>query len=156
MNDEAFQPDPGVTQHPAWARLDDQLRYYSRSSRRCHLRYKLIKGGEILLGVAIPLLVYHDLKLLTAASGAVIAAAEAFLHLNQYATLWIEYRATAERLKREKWLFLARAGAYRELTDADALVQLAEQVEQHLSGEHDKWLDDLRQAAREVPKTKAG
>jgi hypothetical protein len=61
--------------------------------------------------------------------GVAIALIEAIQQINQYSTLWVTYRSTAERLKHEKYLFLSAAGPYRELTDSEMLVQLAERVE---------------------------
>ena len=50
---------------------------------------------------------------------------EAVIHLNQYQQDWLVYRSTAESLKHEKFLYLARAGAYAGLDDARAHALLA-------------------------------
>ena len=54
------------------------------------------------------------------------------------------YRATAERLKHEKFLFLSAAGPYRGLIVPDALILLAERVEEHVSTEHANWFNETR------------
>lgn len=64
--------------------------------------------------------------------------------MNQYATLWVTYRATTERLKHEQYLFLASAGPYKSLTEADRLITLAERVEEHVSTEHANWFNETR------------
>lgn len=64
--------------------------------------------------------------------GVLIAVLEAVQQMNQYSTLWVTYRATAERLKHEQYLFLSVAGPYKGMTDGDRLVTLAERVEEHV------------------------
>ncbi|WP_419626541.1 DUF4231 domain-containing protein [Thiolapillus sp.] len=64
--------------------------------------------------------------------------------VNQYSTLWVTYRATAERLKHEKYLFLSVAGPYKELTESERLIVLAERIEEHVSTEHANWSNETR------------
>ena len=60
--------------------------------------------------------------------------------MNQYSSLWFTYRATAEKLKHEKALFLEKAGHYKELDDVEILNLLAERVEETVSTENAKWV----------------
>lgn len=71
--------------------------------------------------------------------------------MNQYATLWVTYRTTAERLKQEKYLFLSGAGPYRPLSEAERLIQLAERVEDVMANEHTSWFNDTRQITTQAP-----
>lgn len=57
--------------------------------------------------------------------------------MNQYHENWISYRSTAEQLKHEKYLWLSKAGPYKD-TEAPE-VMLAERVESLISREHAKW-----------------
>jgi hypothetical protein len=75
----------------------------------------------------------------TAILGASVAILEGLQQLGQYNNLWVNYRATAEQLKHEKFLFLAKSGSYRDLGEAEALKQLAERIEERVSTEHAKW-----------------
>ena len=59
---------------------------------------------------------------------------EGLLHLNQYQENWTNYRTTAESLKHEKFLFLAKAGPYADAADPRAT--LAERVEALISQEN--------------------
>jgi hypothetical protein len=63
---------------------------------------------------------------------------ESILHLNQYQQNWITYRSTAEALKHEKFLYLARAAHYASAAKPQAL--LAERVEALVSQEHTRWV----------------
>ena len=52
--------------------------------------------------------------------------------------LWQQYRMTAETLVAEFWSYKARLGAYKEISDADAL--FAEHVQAILKAEHEDWI----------------
>src|SRR5438105_11283295 len=118
-------PD-AVKKHAAWIRLEDQLDWYDRNSVACQRWYKGLKLLQVIFGASIPLFAYLERPFATAVLGVSIAILEAVQHLNQYSTLWIEYRSTAERLKHEHWLFLSRAGEFRGLDEDEALRVLAE------------------------------
>lgn len=136
--------------HPAWLRLENQLQWYDSKSISSQRWYKRLKFAQVLLAVLIPvmsLLPAHLAKWATAISGTVIALLEAVQQMNQYSTLWLTYRATAERLKHEKYLFLSAAGPYRNLSEPERLIQLAERVEEHVSTEHANWFNETRRVA---------
>jgi hypothetical protein len=75
---------------------------------------------------------------ITAILGASVAILEGLQQLGQCNNLWTSYCATAEQLKYEKYLFLARSGPYRDLGEEEALKRLAERVEERVSIEHAK------------------
>lgn len=136
-----------LAEHPAWHRLEDQLQWYDTKSVYCQKWYKWLKLVQIILAVLIPVLSHLEpmyAKWATSVAGALIAALEAMQHVNQYSTLWVTYRATAERLKHEKYLFLSAAGPYAGLLQSDRLTSLAERVEEHVSTEHANWFNETR------------
>lgn len=139
-----------VGSHPAWFRMVDQLNWYDSKSRYCQRRFKSLKFTQIALAVLIPatsLLSADYAKWTASIAGALIAVLEAVQQMNQYSTLWVMYRATAERLKHEKYLFLSAAGPYKGLTEPERLVALAERVEEHVSTEHANWFNETHRAA---------
>ena len=139
-----------VGSHPAWCRLIDQLNWYDSKSRYCQRRFKGLKFAQIALAVLIPvtsLLPADYAKWTASIAGALIAVLEAVQQMNQYSTLWVMYRATAERLKHEKYLFLSAAGPYKGLAEPERLVTLAERVEEHVSTEHANWFNETHRAA---------
>lgn len=144
-------PAPESVQlHPAWFRLIDQLNWYDHKSQRCQRWYKGLKFVQIGLAILIPvtsLLPADCAKWTASIAGAVIALLEAVQQMNQYSVLWFSYRATAERLKHEKYLFLSAAGPYKGLAEPERLVALAERVEEHVSTEHANWFNETRRAA---------
>lgn len=151
--DSIIVTEPGIivpdfaAAHPAWLRLEDQLNWYDDKSLHNQKRYKQLKFAQIVLAMLIPVLAFLSTacaRYATALFGIVIALLEAVQQMNQYSTLWVTYRATAERLKHEKYLFLSAAGPYRGLLEPERLIQLAERVEEHVSTEHANWFNETR------------
>lgn len=121
-------------------RLEDQLAWYSSRARLNQNRYKLLKVVEIAAAALVPVVGVWNVAqsaLVTALLGASVVVLEAVQHVYQYQSNWIAYRATAESLKREKYLYAAGAGAYAGESDRDRV--LAERIEEVMSNEHAKW-----------------
>ena len=150
-------PDPTPTtaqpDDPILARLNDQLSWYSAKSRAARRTFKRIKVTEIIGAALIPALSGHSwprfpslLAYIIGALGVLITILEGLLHLNQYQENWSSYRNTAESLKHEKFLFLAKAGPYA--TAADPRAALAERVEALISQENTQWVATLQKSAK--------
>lgn len=136
--------------HPAWFRLESQATWYDDKSQHSQRWYKRLKIAQVSLAVLIPatsLLPADGAKWAASIAGILIAVLEAVQQMNQYSTLWVTYRATAERLKHEKYLFLSAAGPYKSLSEPDRLIALAERVEEHVSTEHANWFNETRRVA---------
>lgn len=136
-----------VSMHPAWHRLEDQLQWYDNKSTQSQKWYKRLKLVQISLAVLIPVASHLEpmyAKWATSIAGALVAILEGVQHVNQYSTLWITYRATAEHLKHEKFLFLSAAGPYKGQDESERLIALAERVEEHVSTEHANWFNETR------------
>src|SRR5918995_351494 len=147
--EEYFDPEE-FAKHPAWLRLNDQLDWYDRKSGDNQRRYKQIKIAQLILAGSIPVFALVGEvwgRWITAILGASVAILEGLQQLGQYNNLWTSYRATAEQLKHEKFLFLAHSGPYRKMGQQDALSLLAERVEEQVSTEHAKWVSERRQQA---------
>ncbi|WP_205738609.1 DUF4231 domain-containing protein [Halomonas heilongjiangensis] len=140
---DGLLPDDTLSRRAEWRRLEDQLAWYGQRSRYCRRWHKRLRLVQVTFAAAIPVLSLANPPLarwLTALLGASIAVLEATEQINQFGPLWIQYRATAEHLKHEKFLLLAAAGPYRDLDRAEALRLLAERVEEHVSSEHARWV----------------
>jgi len=149
---EYFDPEE-FAKHPAWLRLNDQLDWYDKKSGDNQRRYKQIKVAQFVLAGSIPVFaLVGDVwgRWVTAILGASVAILEGLQQLEQYNNLWVSYRATAEQLKHEKYLFLAHSGPYRKLGQEDALSLLAERVEEQVSTEHAKWVSERSQQAQQA------
>jgi hypothetical protein len=131
---------------PAWARLEDQIKWYDAKSNHNQTWFKRLKMAQILVAAAIPVAAGLDAAMwLVGGAGALIVALEGLQQLQQYQQNWTTYRSTCERLKHEKFLFLARAGPYAAAENAEAL--LAERVEGLVSQEHAAWASHQEEAS---------
>ena len=129
------------TDDPIQKRLEDQLAWYSQKSRAARRAFKRIKMVEIVSAALIPFLTGRSWPyehFVIGGLGVLITVLEGILHLNQYQENWTNYRNTAESLKHEKFMFLAKAGPYANV--ADPRTALAERVEALISQENSQWV----------------
>lgn len=130
--------------NPTLQRLDEQIAWYDRKSRECQLRYKAFKAVVIIGAAAIPVVAAFDVPVYVAGIlGGIVVVVEGLLQAYQYHKNWITYRSTAESLKHEKYLYLARADSYAY--SKKPLRLLAERIEGLISQEHARWISSRRQ-----------
>jgi hypothetical protein len=141
-------------QHPTLERLDSQIAWYDAKSRQCALRFKVLKAVVIGAAAAIPVVAAFDVEVYVAGIlGAVVVVIEGLLQADQYHQNWITYRSTAEALKHEKYLYLARADVYAG--SRNPLRLLAERIEGLISQEHARWISSRRHLDDEEKKDKS-
>jgi Protein of unknown function (DUF4231) len=134
---------------PILERLENQISWYGRKSTYNHRMYKSLKAIEIVAAVLVPLASGLQVRaVITGSLGVLIAVLEGLLQLNQYQQNGVTYRTTCEALKHEKYLYLAKAGAYTGADGAQAHIRLAERVESLVSQEHAKWVALQDQGAK--------
>lgn len=141
-----------IKSHPAWIRMNDQFQWYDNKSINCKKWYTWLRVMQTILAVFIPVASHLDpcvAKWATSISGALIAVLEGVQQINQYPTLWVRYRSTAENLNHHKYLLLSSAGPYKDLKLEDQLISLAENVEEIVSSEHAKWNKETQQSTKE-------
>ena len=127
-------------------RLDQQLAFLSKASRankRTFLRLRIL---EVLLGTGITIFSPFATRwgwapLAIALAGGGIAVSGSLLVLNRHQENWLRYRALAEALKREKYLFLTGTLPYNDPTTAfPRLVTVCESL---LSEENSHWSQQM-------------
>jgi len=123
-------------------RIDDQIKWLSSSSSKNQQWFKKLRAAEIVMGCAIAYLVSHaelmPIQVLTGAMGVAVATIGGLLSLYRFQEKWIEYRVTAESLKREKFFFLTGTAPY----DVDDRFQtLVTRVEAILAAENVQWAE---------------
>jgi hypothetical protein len=138
-------------------RLDNQIDWYERKGRRNRLWFLALRAFEIVLAAGIPLLTSvvrdkPDIGILLGSMSVAIAVIAGILALFRFQELWIEYRATAETLKREKFMFLAQSGPY---ASPGAFGALVERVETLLAAESTKWTGYMRAPSGPAENAKA-
>jgi len=141
--------DVAANDSPAWARLEDQIRWYDAKSRHNQRWFKWLKICQIVTAAAIPVAAASSAPLwLIGSGGALIVVLEGLQQLEQFQQNWTTYRSTCERLKHEKFLFLEGAGQYGETLQPNAL--LAERVEGLVSQEHAAWVSHREEARKQM------
>lgn len=128
------------------SRLDDQFNWLEKKSAYNQKMHKILMTIEIILSVTIPALApYADSKspvinILIALIGITIASIAGVLKIYKFQEKWINYRSTAEDLKREKLMYLTETGFYGKNLDKDKKFNsLVNRVESILSNENIKW-----------------
>jgi hypothetical protein len=147
----ASQPDGGgavvLPSSPAWERLESQIAWYDRKSSQNQRWFKRLKVMQIVTAAAIPVAAGASAPAwLVGGAGALIVVLEGLQQLQQYQQNWTTYRSTCERLKHEKYLYLAGAGPYATAPRRDAM--LAERVEGLVSQEHAAWVSQQQEATQ--------
>ena len=136
---------------PGWSRLEQQIRWYDRESRRASARYKAIKVLQLLAAAAVPVVAGLGVSAwVTGSIGSAIVVMEGIQQLSRDHEYWISYRATCEALRQEMWLFEARAGIYRGADEPDTLV--AERLHEITSQESARWVAIVSEA-KQAPKS---
>lgn len=124
-------------------RVEEQLAWFEKKSGLNQARYKRLRLVAIVLSALIPLLVgfisddLDWLKIATGAAGVLIAIAEGLLSLYKYQENWIQYRSTAEALKRESFFYKTSSGEYRKAKDPFPL--FVERIEAIIEGDTRNW-----------------
>ncbi|MBF0781161.1 MULTISPECIES: DUF4231 domain-containing protein [unclassified Granulicatella] len=121
-------------------RLDDQIHWYDKKSKKHQNWYKYLKIAEILLGTVIPvltLLKFYYFDILVTLCSSLILVCESFIALYSHKENWIKYRQTTETLKNEKYMFLTLSGVYKDETTP--FILLVERCETIISSENINW-----------------
>ena len=126
-------------------RLDDQINWYERKSVTNQRWFKRLRFAEIVAAATIPFLAGFAgnsflIKIAIGALGVVVAVLASLLGLLQLQEHWIEYRATAESLRKEKFLFLTQTDPYDK---DEAFHLLVQRVEALLSKENADWAQSM-------------
>jgi hypothetical protein len=135
-------------------RLNDQIDWYDRKSGTNQRWFRRLRFAEIVAAAIIPFLsgfASHSLpiKIAIGALGVVVAVIASLLGLLQLQEHWIKYRATAESLRTEKFLFLSQTDPYVGDNSFHLLVQ---RVEALLSKENSEWMQSMvKQSKEEKP-----
>ncbi len=129
-------------------RLDDQINWYDKKSSANQAAYKRLRLIEIIAAASIPLLAGYSQKseyvgLTIGVIGLIVAVLAGIVSLYRFQENWNEYRAVAESLKQEKYLYLARAEPYNGDQPFELLVQ---RVEALLKSETTGWSQAMRAA----------
>jgi hypothetical protein len=123
-------------------RLENQIKWYSAKSatnQKKHKYWQVVKIVSALLITTLSIIVdkYREITIVIGVLAAFIVFIESFVKIFNYEKLWLQYRTTSERLKREKLLFQTKSKPY---DGEDAFTQLVEQCEAIMQNEVQGWV----------------
>ncbi|WP_432278313.1 DUF4231 domain-containing protein [Nocardia carnea] len=140
------------TEDVVWRRLEDQLDYYRTRSNSAKNAYKSVKLVQIVVGAVIPVLAAAGATgWVTALVAAVPIAAEGAQQLFQWHSNWLRWRAAAETLKNESFLYMAQVGPY---VGEDRRRTLAERVSSIIERETGDWAANRYSEIEQTPRTR--
>jgi|ERR1022692_60550 hypothetical protein len=133
-------------------RLEDQIKWYDDKSGRNKRAYTWFRTVEIGSAATIPFLAGFNkspcVLISVGVLGILVTVLAGVASVMQLEQRWIEYRTTAESLKKEKYLFLTRVEPYH---DENAFQILVQRVETLVSKENTNWAQYMMK-----PTTKGG
>jgi hypothetical protein len=138
-------------------RVEDQINWYEKKSALNKKLFLMLKVAETFLALLIPLLTgfiisgtnTDPIKITIGLLGVIIAAIANLITLFKYQENWIQYRTMAELLKHEKFLFLSKAGPYKETNSFPLFV---ERIENYLNRENTQWSSYIKAKAENPSK----
>ena len=117
-------------------RVDKQQEWFSNKSRLNKRYSNFITGATVVLSILVPCVISFSGifgKILSILCSILIALGSSF----KFNDKWSIYRLTSESLKREKFLFLTKAGNYRYNDDVEFV--FVESIEQIIYDSNDNW-----------------
>ena len=139
------------------SRVLDQIKWYDKKSSRNKKWFLCLKITEIILSLCVPFLAAYiksqdsPLKVIVGILGIAVAAIASVITLIKFQENWLEYRTVAESLKMEKFLFLSKAGPYKD--SASPLPLFVERFESLISTSTKKWVSYISKIETENKKT---
>ena len=125
-----------------------QKNYYSKNAAKNKNKYHGMQIILIATGALIPIIntiniddvqVLGDIRLASSILGGIILAVTGILQLKKFQENWIQYRTTAEILKKEKQLFLHGIGEYANLDDVTKFKFFVERIESSISTQNTRF-----------------
>jgi len=122
-------------------RLEEQISWYSTKSTTNKKFYYWFKTIEIVFAAVVPFLIALSdgeclYKIIAGIFSLFVGIVSGILIVFKFQEKWIQYRATSENLKHEKYLFETKSAIYSTNSDFKSLV---ERVEFIISKENSDW-----------------
>ena len=125
-------------------RYQDQVDWYSRKARWNHKMYQVFQWGAILLSAAAPILIVVSdgwTRWLAVGVAFLVAVVTSVLKAFKYQENWVNYRTTAETLKKEKYFYDAAIEGYENIENTeDKQSVFVDRVERLISRENTLWV----------------
>lgn len=137
-------------------RVNSQLEYFSKAASRNKLYFYIVEIIVLLASAAIPVcnslaLPEGSFRIISSLLSGAILVFAGLGRLYKYHELWLNARMTAELLKREKHLFLYKAGPYAGLKENERKRLLVEQVENIVATEVTQFISLYKEREARLP-----
>ncbi len=133
-----------------WQQLAARFRWYDRAATRDRRAYQGLKIATLILGGAVTVLAAISAAAwLTASLVAAVVAAEGMQQLFQLQANWISYRATAEALRQQAFLYAAHVDPYTD--PATRRDRLADVIRTIATTENTSWAKAMQQTISGQP-----
>lgn len=126
-------------------RYQSQIQWYDNKSRHNQRMYRVLQWILIVFSALTPVLLALDFCLsnsrwqwIPLISAIIVALTSTALKVFKYQENWIDYRTTAETLKKEIHFYRSHAQEYAQADDRERL--FVERVESLISRENTLWL----------------
>lgn len=128
-------------QHYLNERVEGQINYYSQKgglNKTYYLRFKVAQmvAAALLPFASVFITEFVMAKYIVAFLGTMVTILEGILAIGKYHEKWVTYRATAEALQQEKFIFLMQAGPY---VGRGAGTTFVNRIEMMLGKENQGW-----------------
>jgi hypothetical protein len=137
-------------------RVEDQTAWYDRKAAFNKRWFISLRAVEIASAATVPFLSgfssHPSIGAAVGITGIIITLCAGMTHLCQFQERWIEYRTTAEALKKEKFLFITKTDPYHA---DDAFPVFVQRVESLASKEVVGWAQHLMKPEKETEKSPA-
>lgn len=125
-------------------RVDGQIKWYSSKSSSMKNKFFRCQTIEVIISSMISgfaQLTFNNnfMANIITFLGIILVILSSVRNLHKWHDTWIEYRSTAEMLKRERFLFVTRSSIYKN--EKDAFNIFVERIEDILSNEKINWRD---------------
>ncbi|MEC8325117.1 MAG: DUF4231 domain-containing protein [Pseudomonadota bacterium] len=121
-------------------RVDDQIAWFDKTSQKNQRWFNVCRIIEITSAALIPFItgMWADKvagQVVIGILGVLIAICAGLISLKKYQENWINYRATCEVLKKEKYLFISKCNESEH-----AFCDFVTRIENILAKENSQWL----------------
>jgi len=128
-------------------RVDDKIKAYTRLSRTYRGAYLIVGTLSITASASVPVLINADLgerfptlfPTLLSLFVTILVSLERLFRFREY---WRNFDFAEEALRREKFLFQAKAGEYANKNEDDAFRLFVRRFEEKIRSERNQTLDD--------------
>ena len=135
-------------------RVEDQIGWYDRKGAFNKRWFISLRAVEIASAATVPFLSgftsHPSIGVTVGIIGIIITLCAGITHLCQFQERWIEYRTTAEALKKERFLFVTRTEPYNS---EDAFSLLVQRIETVASKENVTWAQHLMMPEKETQRS---